>query len=173
MSKTNRVRLDDIKEDDILTLKQWSRDGIESHTCRPIVPKSDEETMQRFRDRKNDDTRLEFAVRRIADEQLIGKVAYFDLNSRNRSVEVGYLLGPEFRGQGFAYEAMSLLLKILFVDLKLNKVYAQTGEFNAASTSLLERLGFKLDGRLRQHHELDGILRDDLLFSLLAEEYRP
>jgi len=50
-------------------------------------------------------------------------------------------------------------------------VMAQTGEFNHPSVALLTALGFHLDGRLRQHHELDGELHDDLLFSMLREDY--
>jgi RimJ/RimL family protein N-acetyltransferase len=34
----------------------------------------------------------------------------------------------------------------------------------------MKKLGFKQDGRLRQHHEVEGKLYDDLLFSILAEE---
>ncbi len=50
---------------------------------------------------------------------------------------------------------------------------AQTASFNEAAIALLQRLGFKLDGRFRQHHELDGVLHDSLYFSLLASEFAP
>jgi RimJ/RimL family protein N-acetyltransferase len=102
----------------------------------------------------------------------VGKITYFDLNTRNRSAEIGCLLDPAFRGQGYASEALGLLLTYLFGDLNLNKAMAQTGEFNSASIAMLKRWGFRQDGRLRQHHELDGVLHDDLIFSLLADEFR-
>ena len=66
-----------------------------------------------------------------------------------------------------------MLLKHLFEELEINKIMAQTGEYNDASIALLKKLGFKQDGRLRQHHELDGEMYDDLLFSILAEEFNP
>lgn len=47
---------------------------------------------------------------------------------------------------------------------------ADTGAFNQASIALLRSLGFRQDGCLRQHQLLDGILHNQLLFSLLAEE---
>ena len=50
-------------------------------------------------------------------------------------------------------------------------VYAQTAEFNHPSVAWLKRWGFHQDARLRQHPELDGVMHDALIFSLLAEEY--
>lgn len=48
---------------------------------------------------------------------------------------------------------------------------ADTGAFNQASIALLKSLGFQQDGCLRQHQLFDGVLHDQLLFSLLAEEW--
>ena len=67
----------------------------------------------------------------------------------------------EFRNNGFMKEAVNLLSKFLFEEVKLNKIMAQTGSFNDESNYLLKSCGFKLDGCLREHHELDGILYDD------------
>jgi len=53
----------------------------------------------------------------------------------------------------------------------LNKLYGQTGEFNQAAVGLLKKLGFHRDAVLRQHHELDGGLYDDYVFSILREEW--
>jgi ribosomal-protein-alanine N-acetyltransferase len=47
---------------------------------------------------------------------------------------------------------MKLLLDHLFGERGMNNVMAQTGEFNDASIALMKKLGFKQDGRLRQHH---------------------
>ena len=54
----------------------------------------------------------------------------------------------------------------------MNKIMAQTGEFNDASIGLLKKLGFKQDGRLRQHHEVEAKMYDDLLFSILSDEFK-
>jgi len=142
-------------------------------TCRPIADFSEEEIILRYRERKNSDSLCDFAILRNSDNSLLGRVTYFDLNKRNKSAEIGFLTAPEFRRKGYATEAVMLLLKYLFGELGLNKVMAQTGEFNEASIALLKKLGFKQDGRLRRHHEVDGKMYDDLLFSILAEEAEP
>ncbi|MBD3160848.1 MAG: GNAT family N-acetyltransferase, partial [Candidatus Eisenbacteria bacterium] len=98
--------------------------------------------------------------------------SYFDLNARNRSAEIGYLIAPESRGKGLGREAVGLLLQFLFNGLGLNKVYAQTGAFNIPSIRLLETLGFQRDAVLREHHLYEGRLHDDYVYSLLVREWR-
>jgi len=105
------------------------------------------------------------------DHRPVGDISYHHLNMLNRTCEVGYLIAPSERGNGFAREALHLLIKYLFLELNLNKVYAQTASFNKASIKLLESLEFKLDGTLRQHHYYNGDLYDDLLYSVLRFEY--
>lgn len=166
------MKLVDQTEEHALIQRRWflSSDP-ETQTCRPIVERTDEEVLKRFRERSVLTTERAYSVLRVTDDQLVGLVRYFDLNTRNRSAEIGFLIGPEFHGQGYSHEAVGMLLKYLFGELRLNKVYAQTAEFNNRSLKLLSRLGFRVDGRLRQHHELRGVLYDDLLLSILAEEY--
>ena len=167
-----RVSLDDLTEDQVLTVRKWFLDSDPAtQTCQPIALKTDEEVIWDFRERVEDGRSRDFAINRLADNRLLGRIRYFNLNARNRSVEIGYLLSAEFRGQGYASEALGLLLGHLFGERGLNKAYAQTGEFNTASIALLERWGFRQDARLRQHHELEGTFYDDLIYSLLAEDY--
>lgn len=171
-STQTKVKLVQQTEEHALIQRKWFlASDPETQTCRPIVERTDEEVLKRFRERSVLTTERAYSVLRVTDDQLVGLVGYFDLNTRNRSAEIGGLIGPEFHGQGFSHEAVSLLLKYLFTELRLNKVYAQTAEFNNRSLKLLSRLGFKVDGRLRQHHELRGVLYDDVLLSILAEEY--
>jgi RimJ/RimL family protein N-acetyltransferase len=59
----------------------------------------------------------------------------------------------------------------VFASTNLNKLYCQTASFNAPSVRLLTALGSHLDGTLREHHELDGVLYDDYIYSVLRREW--
>lgn len=167
------VRLDDFTEKDLVVYHKWFMESDPPRlTCRPLKDESIAEILDRYKGKFASETIRHFAARRLKDEELVGRVTYFDLNTRNRSAEIGFLIGPEFRRMGYAHQAVTLLLRHLFKDLGLNKAMAQTGEFNTASIALLKKLGFTRDGRLRQHHLLDNIYYDDLLFSILADEFR-
>ncbi|MDA8108920.1 MAG: GNAT family protein [Betaproteobacteria bacterium] len=76
-----------------------------------------------------------------------------------------------FRNRGYSTLASSKLMTFAFGELGLRSVNAWAVEGNP-SIRVIERLGFRYAGRLRQCHEIDGQLRDRLLFDLLASEHR-
>jgi len=171
--RSTLVYLDDPTDFEVLTIYKWFlASAPERLTCRPITYRTDNEVIIRHHERMQNPDQRDFAVRRTNDNCLVAQVTYFDLNHRNRSAEIGFMTGPECRRKGYALEAMKLLLNHLFGELGMNKIMAQTGEFNEASIGLLKKLGFKKDGRLRQHHEVEAKMYDDLLFSILSDEFK-
>jgi ribosomal-protein-alanine N-acetyltransferase len=58
-----------------------------------------------------------------------------------------------------------------FPAMDFNKLHCQTAAFNTASARLLVSLGMTRDAVLREHHELDGRLHDDYVFSILRREW--
>jgi ribosomal-protein-alanine N-acetyltransferase len=166
------IYLDEETEQDAYTLHKWFIEGEpERMSCRPIEVYDIDELLRRFHKKKQSGYIQTFAVRRVEDNELLGRVTYFDINHRNGSVEIGFMLASKYHQKGYATEALILLLKHIFDDLGLRKVMAQTAEFNNASIALLKKIGFKQDGCLRQHHELDGKYFNDLLFSMLRGEF--
>jgi ribosomal-protein-alanine N-acetyltransferase len=165
----DRVYLTLLQADDLPILHRWkSQIDISYVTSKAVQPISLEERKRRFQEA----IPFIFAIRRITDHQLLGEISLYDLNPKNRSVGVGYFMGPNYRQQGYTKEGLSLLLNYLFAVVGLNKVMADTGAFNQASIALLQSLGFRQDGCLRQHQLLDGVLHDQLLFSVLANEWK-
>ena len=143
---------------------QWSQfRPFEERTCRPVV------NGKRVSPSK-DVIKLAFTIDGI--DKLVGKFEYFDFNPRNRSAEFGYTVNPKFRRQGIGTKMLNMAITHLFSDanLNLNKLYCQTAAFNVASIALLEKLNFHRDAVLREHHELNGKLHDDYIFSILRRE---
>lgn len=164
----SRVRITLLQEDDLAFLHLWKTQiDISYITSKAIQHISLEERQRRFKEK----TPSIFAIRRIVDDRLVGEISLYDLNPKNRSAGVGYFTAADYRQQGYTKEGLGLLLNHLFKQVGLNKVMADTGAFNQASIALLKSLGFRQDGCLRQHQLLDGVLHDQLLFSLLAEEW--
>jgi RimJ/RimL family protein N-acetyltransferase len=167
-----RVYIDRISIEELLYIRKFAMDEpIEKMTCRPILKKDNKDIVKTYEELLKSNNSYLFGVYKKDTDVLIGKESYFDYNSRNKNAEIGYFTLPEFRGQGFTKESLKLMIYILFNHLSMNKITAQTGEFNTESVELLKSLNFKLDGKLRQHHELDGHLYDDYIFSMLKAEY--
>ena len=157
-------------EDYAQTYAWFLKSGPSSQTCRPVPIVTPEEMVMRQKSKEKSPDRGDFVIVDKDRERLVGKLAFFNLNLLNRSAELGYSVDPEMQRRGIAREGLSLLVKYLFRQLNLNKVYAQTGAFNTASVALLEALGFKRDAVLREHHFHDGRLHDDYVYSLLKNE---
>ena len=64
-------------------------------------------------------------------------------------------------------EALDILIPSLFLDLQLNRIEAATLENNLASKNLLNKIGFKKEGKLRKYLKINGEWQDHVLYSLL------
>lgn len=84
--------------------------------------------------------------------------------------EIGYLLARRHWGMGYAREAVSRLLDLLFEE-GARRIFADTDPDNAPSIALLERLGFRREGLLREEWETHIGVRDSLILGLLADEW--
>ena len=80
-------------------------------------------------------------------------------------------LGEQYRRQGYASEAITLLLRYFFQELRYQKVTAHVYSFNEPSIKLHEKLGFQQEGRLRRMVYTNGQFFDEVLFGMTAEEF--
>ncbi|MFB6220817.1 MAG: GNAT family N-acetyltransferase [Halolamina sp.] len=85
---------------------------------------------------------------------------------------IGFWLVPAVHGEGYATEAVSLVLDYLFRVYPHPAVYAKALPHNDASRGLLESLGFQEEGRARKEAFWDGEYHDSIAYSLLREEWQ-
>ena len=78
---------------------------------------------------------------------------------------LGYWLGAEFWGRGIMTEAVAALTDFCFENFPLRRISAEVFANNPASARVLEKAGFILEGRLRNHVLKDGELLDSLLYA--------
>ncbi|WP_233158093.1 GNAT family N-acetyltransferase [Actinokineospora bangkokensis] len=106
------------------------------------------------------------AVTALDNDRLVG-VARLGLG-RFRSAEVGYAIAHDHWGRGHATDAVGALLAFGFADLGLHRVTAAISPDNAASIRVVRKLGFELEGRMRDHVHAGGRWRDSLLYAKVA-----
>lgn len=88
------------------------------------------------------------------------------------ALEIGYWLRKDAVGQGFATEMSSALVKTAFEFDKVRRLDLLCSPTNERSAAVAKRLGFTLEGRLRDRQLAPHHTRGDLLcFTLLASEY--
>ncbi len=106
-----------------------------------------------------------------AAEVFIGVVRLDRIDWTNRNCMVGMDLVPAFRGRGYAQHVYAWLLEYLFAHLNMHMVYLEVLESNVRARRLYERLGFHVDGALREKVFRHGRYEHSILMSLLASEY--
>jgi RimJ/RimL family protein N-acetyltransferase len=91
---------------------------------------------------------------------------------RDRRAELGYWLGADAWGHGYATESTHLLVDFGFRAFSLARIYAQVLAGNTASMRVLEKLGMVNEGIRRQHVRKGQRLCDIVLYGLLRDEWR-
>ena len=109
---------------------------------------------------------VHWAIRSLADDGFVGCCSLSEIDRWHKRAEVGFLLGRQVWGQGYALEAMQAVLAYA-ASSGLRRLLARTHLGNRRSDSLLEKLGFQEEGLLRGHVLRDGDRRDCRLFGLL------
>ncbi|MGI8397555.1 GNAT family N-acetyltransferase [Agrobacterium deltaense] len=117
----------------------------------------------------------QFSAYAIIDRRasiVLGQAALMKFSAEHRSVEIGYVLFlPSLQRTREATESLFLLMRHVFETMKLRRCEWRCDSRNSKSERAALRLGFRLEGRLRQHMMVKGMNRDTLIFSLLDTEW--
>jgi RimJ/RimL family protein N-acetyltransferase len=137
-------------------------------------PREEGERLIRQMMRRHPDTAgqwFQFAVMLRPAGPLIGDCAAVPHADDPRQCEIGFTIASRYQGHGYATEATRLLVGYLFAGRGKHKITASCDARNTASAALLERLGMRREGHLRESTWAKGEWTDDLLYGLLHDEW--
>lgn len=110
-----------------------------------------------------------FAIR--LNGQIIGLINLDDVNGADRHAEIGIALtSDDRRGQGYAAEALRLMIDFAFLELDLHRLWARIIEGNNASIRLFKQVGFFEEGRFTEHVRKNGQWKNMLIYGLLQSK---
>ncbi|MFB6878848.1 GNAT family N-acetyltransferase [Streptomyces sp. NPDC056323] len=111
---------------------------------------------------------FQYAIELKVERCLVGDVGV-NLHENRMQAELGFTLGTQWQGHGYATEAVRAVLRDLFERRGLHRVSAECDVRNLNSQRLLERVGFLREGLRPQHTWIKGEWTDDLLYGLLSD----
>lgn len=117
--------------------------------------------------------RIRWALERKVDQVFLGTCGLFEWAQHWRKCTLGYELGRAAWGQGYMHEALRAVLPWGFEQWKLNRIEAQIHLENSASLRLAERLGFRVEGTLRQVGFWNDSYHDLQQLALLKTDFAP
>ena len=104
------------------------------------------------------------------NEKLIGTIYFLNLDDRNKSAELSYVLNKKFEGHGYATEAAIKLRDIFFTELEGERLYARHTFDNLKSMNLMARIGMKIEGTLRKSYCFHGRQVDLAIWSMTRDD---
>ena len=110
------------------------------------------------------------AVCLSATGDLIGYAGIVDIDREHCLGELSFWIGRPFRGAGYAVEAGRAAIGVAFGELGLNRLQAFHMLRNPASGRVLERLGFRREGVLRQRVRKWNTFEDVAAYGLLRSD---
>jgi ribosomal-protein-serine acetyltransferase len=105
--------------------------------------------------------------------ELVGAVGNHGINWEHRQTDLGYWLAADSQGKGLMTRACAALIDHAIHDQGLNRVEIRAATGNVRSRAVAERLGFTLEGVIRDGEWLYDHFVDIAVYGLLASEWRP
>ncbi len=114
---------------------------------------------------------IEFMIRTLADDRLIGHIELDGISWNHGDAYVGIGIGPGDWGKGYGTDAMRILLRYAFTELNLHRVTLNVFEYNPRAIRSYEKAGFKYEGRVRKFLVKDGKEYDMVHMGILRSEW--
>ena len=106
------------------------------------------------------------------DDQILGHVSLNNVNQMMLTSEVGYGVTSAARGKGIATSAVRLITERVFAETGFRKLIAYVHEENLSSRKVLEKIGFRQEGILREHYLVNGAPANEIVYGILRREFR-
>lgn len=116
---------------------------------------------------------FEFAVFLLSDDSFIGfaDIEIYIMNNYGGCGEIGYLIIPNFWGNGYAVEIANSLIDICFKDIHLHRVTASCNSNNLKSERVMKKVGMQNEGEARKARFKNDQWENEQHYSILIEEW--
>jgi RimJ/RimL family protein N-acetyltransferase len=113
-----------------------------------------------------------FSVVELVNGELVGEAVLWGLDIHNRFAHLGIAMLPAHRGRGLGADTIRALCYYGFFVRGLHRLQLETLSDNDAMRATAQRCGFRLEGTTRQSAWVGSGFADDVIFGLLASEWR-
>ncbi len=135
------------------------------------VETNKEHIRERFTKRIEESDVFDFIIKRSSDSVQMGVAYIWQCSSTRKSWEIGYVILPEFQGNGYCLESANLLIAFAFNELNAHKIIGMCHCDNLKSASVMQKAGMSKQGVFREEYKCGGKWVDQFYFSILEREY--
>lgn len=113
--------------------------------------------------RESAGTHLYASIVLKSTKAIIGTAMIFNFDQEANQAEIGYVFHRDHWGNGYGTESVALMSDFAFESLNLHKLHASVVDANIGSVRILEKNGYRLEGRLKDHYFIENKYYDALL----------
>jgi len=170
----DRLRLRAVEPTDAAVIHGWNQHADWGRNLDFVWPPSSLASVEAWTReqslRRLENDRYHWLIETLAGDP-VGLIDTHHCDRRVGTFSYGIAIAPEHRGNGYAAEAIRLVLRYYFDELGYQKVMVNVHEYNTASLRLHRRLGFVLEGTHRRMGFTDGHHFDVLWLGMTVEEF--
>lgn len=116
---------------------------------------------------------FDYTIREVGDpDRHLGNISIWQTSRTGKIGEIGYWIRTDLLGRGYATEATEAVMRAGFVQMGLHKITLRIAVGNRASERVAEKLGFTVEGVLREELLIRGNWIDHTLYTMLEGEFR-
>ena len=132
------------------------------------VPVSKSAQKRWFDDLDRSNSKIVFAICLSENNNHVGNVSLDLIDYRHRNARLSIFVSDhDLRGKGIGSKAMKLLIEYAFTFLNLHRIYCKTTAGDERIANFYKRLGFEIEGQLREHEYIKGKYLDKIMLGLI------
>ena len=141
---------------------------------RPLVTTSDEalDHYKMIDDKIEKNEGINWAINLKGNPKLIGIIGHYRIQPENHRCEIGYMILPQYNGQGIVTEAIKLVLEYGFENLQMHSIEAVIDPENFASERVLQKNGFVKEAHILENEHYEGKFWDTVIYSILKRNFK-
>lgn len=164
------LRMDDAEQSFLESLDSPSRRVLQLGVELPTSIELQKAALEKYVGCKDTDGVIVFGIDTM-DGEPVGAISYHSRSKKNGTFSFGISIDRVHWGNGYAVDAIRILLRYGFQERRYQKCNSACLASNTASIRLHQKLGFLEEGRRRRQFFLDGEYQDEILFGLTREEF--
>lgn len=172
---TKRLQLRKLRLEDAERIERFASDYDVAKTTLNIphpYPEGSAKTfVEKMLEEHEKGTIFTFAIEEQTANELIGLVG-ININAAYNHGELGYWIGKPYWGNGYGTEAARRVLRFGFNELQLHKIFARAFAHNPGSWRIMEKIGLKYEGTLKEHVKKSDQYIDLVFYGMLKRDFK-
>ena len=169
-----KIRLRALEPSDWEYFFKWDMDSERAKYLNFLAPPASQESIKAWvleRSMKRLENDAYFWIILDKADQVVGSIHTHHCNHRTGCFSYDIDIAPEHKRKGYATEAISMILRYYFEELRYQKVNVNIYSNNATSIGLHKKFGFSLEGTVRRMVFSKGRFYDELWYGMTREEF--